>query len=149
MKNYGVLFCIALLLVAMATAVHILFADRQVTLARLANSEIGDIRVLGESEDRFEQWSFRLSWRKGNGPWMEYLLDRQVALWDNVELNQFTNTVIVKRHGEIIGSLSIIDSSFTNHLHGRLDSRPQIVVTSEDPFDRIARIYPEQLNSTR
>jgi hypothetical protein len=142
MKTWSIILT-ATLLVAIALAAGLLFADRHATVASLRDSEVGDVRVLGESEDRFEEWSFRLSWRKGNGPWMEYLLDRQVALWSNVELIRLTNAVAVKRHGEIVGTLNTVDGSFSNQLRARLESRPQVIVTSENPFDRASRIYPE------
>lgn len=138
-----IIILIAALLAAIALAAGFLFADRRATLASLTDSEVGDVRVLGESEDRFEKWAFRLCWRKGNGPWMEYLLDRQVPFWNDVELNRQSNTVSVKRRGKIVGVLSTVDGSFSNHLHARMESGPQVIVTSGDPFDRTNRIYPE------
>jgi hypothetical protein len=131
------------MLVAIALAAAIIFSHRTATLATLVDSEIGEVRVLGESEDRFEEWAFRLVWRKRNGPWMEYLVDRQVGFWGNVELNRLTNVVTVKHLGEVVATLSTVDGSFSNRLHARAESHPQVIVTSDNPFDRINRIYPE------
>jgi hypothetical protein len=142
MKTWSI-FLTLTSLAAIALAARLLFADRRATVASWTDFEVGDVRVLGESEDRFEEWAFRLCWRKGNGPWKEYLLDRQVPFWTDVELNRQANTVSIKRRGEIVGALNTIDGSFSNHLHARMESRPQVIVRSRDPFDKTTRIYPE------
>ena len=73
---------IAVMLVTVLLVSVILFIDRRATVAAIVNAEIGEVIVSGESHDRFEQWSFRLCWRKKGGPWMEYLLERQVSFLD-------------------------------------------------------------------
>jgi hypothetical protein len=145
MSKWIITGVIGLLLVVAAVAVAgvILFSDRRATVAELSNAKVGDVRVMGESEDRFEEWAFRLCWRKANGPWMEYLIDRQVGFWNDVKLSSMTNAVVVKRDGEIIGTLNTADGSFSNALHARLDIHPQVIVTGNDPLDRTNRVYPE------
>lgn len=137
-------FCklVLLALAALAVAAWILFTDRRATVATLADADIGDVRVLGESEDRFEDWSFSLFWRKGNGPWMEYLLDRQVSFWSDVTLLRLSNAVAVIRCSEIIGTLSTADGSFSNRLRARLETHPRVIIISDDPFHKTNRIYP-------
>ena len=140
----NVLLVIGLLLVAFAIFVYALLIDKRAKLAELRDEEDGQICIFAESRDRFEEWSMGIYWRRDEGPWLGYLLDRQVPLWKNVELKKQSNkTVIVTLEGKNVAILNTRDGSFVNILRQQRENHPEVIISSSDPFNRDAYIYPE------
>jgi hypothetical protein len=138
-----ILATIAVMLCVAAMVARALFVEKRATVARITDAQIGDVRVLGESDDRFEGWAFYLYWRKDGGPWMEYLIDRQVGFWRNVKLERKGEDIEVRKRERTVGVLNVVDGCFSNAVRGWVACRPDLIVMSIDPSDRSKRIYPE------
>src|SRR5436305_14342273 len=84
----------------LAVFAYCLLVDKQSTVAKINDEQLGEVCVVGESKDRLEEWSIGLFWRQSNGPWFGYFLDRQVPLWKHVRLERRTGNTIVIRLDE-------------------------------------------------
>jgi hypothetical protein len=128
---------------SVSMVLYFLFHDETVVLTRSSDPETGQALILGISQDRLEEWTFFLYWRKGQGPWARYLLDRQVSFWESVEFSKAGNVVTLKRRNQVIGQLDSADGSFSNLIRRTVQRTPTAIVNLSDSLKHDHQIYPE------
>lgn len=144
MKTWSIVFGFLLLCaVAGISSIYLIFRTERTILARFQEPKIGEVLILAESEDRFEEWAIMLYWRKPKSYWMEYLLERQVSLWKTAGLVSNDSRLVIFRNGKEFGYLDIRNGKFIDEVYNYTDHRPISINLSDDPFSRVNRIFPE------
>ena len=141
---------IVLAALAVCVSMHFLFCMKRDVIVLLKDPSIGEVLVLGESEDRFEEWRIFLCWRKENCYWLEYPLANEVPVWKNVEIAAYDNQVAIYHDGKLFGCLDTESGSFKYEQYKYLKSlpRPSSIILTDDPFERTHCIFPESDNWT-
>ncbi len=135
---------------SICVSMHFLFRTKRDIIAHLNDQDIGEVLVLGESEDRFEEWRIFLCWRKDTCCWLQYPLANEVPIWKNVDITVNDKQVAIYRDEKLFGYLDIENGSFKYEQYRHLKSlpRPSSIILTDDPFERAHRIFPESDNWT-
>jgi hypothetical protein len=124
-------------------SVCFLFRTERAILSRLQEPKIGEILILAESEDRFEEWKLLLCWRRPKGDWMQYLLENEVPIWKTAGLVSHEPRIVVTRNGQEFGYLDTHNGEFFDEVHHYTNHHPIAINMSDDPFSRVNRVFPE------
>ena len=121
-------------MICLGAAVTVLAANRT-RVFQEHRSTNGVFLVVGK-HNWFEGWDMTLRWKRPHQPWAVYYLDHESSYWQQVQIVQTGNHVLIKNSAKVEGSLNVNEYSFTNYHQNYTHMRPVYLVLDRDPFSK-------------